>query len=219
MMWFLGSVKAQLRAVWLILAAVQCSPQTAACWLLPLLHFLQLFPAPNCWNSGVPGPEPGQHKPKPLHLPHAWECAHISIRACRARLTVNCYWSPCSTSCTSWVISCFLLRKVLSHTREWTHGGVRRGQGYSFLSVMPFTCSSSTHTHTESVRFKTRLFCCRAKGYSYLIWVKLKVCEHGCQVCSRKPVFCTFSWKHVFFLFCFFNPGKPQSVRETGRVV
>lgn len=218
MMWFLGSVKAQLRAVWLILAAVQCSPQTAACWLLPLLHFLQLFPAPNCWNSGVPGPDPGQHKPNPLHLPHAWECAHISIRACRACLTVNCYWSPCSTSCTSWVISCFLLRKVLSHTREWTHGGVRRGQGYSFLSVMPFTCSSSTHTHTHRVYGSKPDFSVVGLKVTATLYESNWKFVSTVAKSVLGSLFSVHSLENMFFFF-FLNPGKPQSVTETGRVV
>lgn len=46
MMWFSSSVKAQLHAVWLILAS--SNPQTAVCRLLPLPHSPQLFPAPNC---------------------------------------------------------------------------------------------------------------------------------------------------------------------------
>ena len=101
---------------------------------------------PNCWNSCVAGPEVGQHKPKPLRLPHT--CVHTYINKS----------IPSSPPCRLLLVTLqhFLFGLghflFLSAAAEfmlhwgWNSGGMKRGQGHSFLPLIIFNLSL-THTH------------------------------------------------------------------------
>lgn len=88
-------------------------------------------------------------------LPHVR--THTTMWAYHPHLPVDCYWSPCSTSFLSWVISSFF------SAQEWfglgwgyNSGGKRSKQGHDFLPLIIFSPSLTyTYAPTHNIPRKT----------------------------------------------------------------
>lgn len=131
MMWFVSAeAEASCSFDWYWRAA-HCNPQTAArCRLLP--HSPQLFPAPKLlkqWCSRTRG------GPAHMEASHTHTHTPTPMRAYSPHLAAHCYWSPCSTSCLSWVISSLAQQRGACWPRcSWR-------PGCSFLHESTFSLS------------------------------------------------------------------------------